>query len=416
MAMEHVQALECTVCGERYEPEGIQYTCPAHEDPLEGVFDVIYDYDVVLDRFDGAVDGDIPTMWKYRAFLPVERDADPVTLNEGGTDLFEAPTLSEHFGVEVRVKDDSRNPTASFKDRASSVSVTKARHHGHEIVICASTGNAAASLAGYAARGGRDCRIFVPESAPAGKLAQPLVYGADVLQVQASYAEAFQLSMDATAEYGWYNRNAGYNPYQVEGKRTAGFEIAEQTREEPADWVVVSVGDGCTIAGVWKGLREFEELGFIDTASKVLGVQAEGASLIHDVFHGDTDPAEVAETLADSIAVARPANLRKAVAAMEESGGDCVTVTDEAILQGEVTLGSTEGLYGEPAAAATVAGLEAALEQGIIDRSESVVLLSSGYGLKDTENARRAAGDPYRVAPDLAEVERIYGAAGAETT
>lgn len=407
--MDHVVALECTVCGERYEPEGIQYTCGNHEEPLEGVFDVIYDYDVVEERFDGEIDGDIPSMWKYRPFLPVEDDADPITLNEGGTDLFDAPQLSEELGVETRVKDDSRNPTASFKDRASSVSVTKARHHGHEIVICASTGNAAASLAGYAARGGLDCRIFVPESAPAGKLAQPLVYGADVLQVQGSYAQAFELSMEATAHYGWYNRNAGYNPYQVEGKRTSGFEIAEQTRDDPADWVVVSVGDGCTIAGIWKGLREFEELGYIDEAPKVLGVQAEGASLIHDVFHGELEPEEVAETLADSIAVAKPANLDKAVNAMRDSGGDCVAVPDQAILDGEVLLGSTEGLYGEPAAAATVAGAEAAIEQGIIDKGESIVLLSSGYGLKDTENARRAAGDPYRIDPSLSEVERIYG-------
>ena len=406
--MDHVAALECTVCGERYEPAGIQYTCERHDDPLEGVFDVIYDYDVILDRFDAAVEGHIPSMWKYRPFLPVEEDADPITLNEGGTDLFETPRLSNELGVDIRVKDDSRNPTASFKDRASSVSVTKANHHGHEIVICASTGNAAASLAGYAARGGLDCRIFVPESAPAGKLAQPLVYGADVLQVQGSYAEAFALSMEATARYGWYNRNAGYNPYQVEGKRTSGFEIAEQTRDVPADWVVVSVGDGCTIAGIWKGLREFAELGFIEEAPKVLGVQAEGASLIHDVFHGEVDPEEVAETLADSIAVAKPANLHKAVNAMEESGGDCVAVPDQAILDGEVLLGSTEGLYGEPAAAATVAGAKVAIEDGIIDRNESVVLLSSGYGLKDTENARRAAGDPYRIDPTLDEVERIY--------
>ena len=408
--MEHVEALECTVCGERYEPSGIQYTCPRHDDPLVGVFDVIYDYDVVLDRFDAAIDGNIPNMWKYRPFLPIETDADPITLNEGGTELFDTPQLSEELGVHVRVKDDSRNPTASFKDRASSVSVTKAKHHDHEIVICASTGNAAASLAGYAARGGLDCRIFVPESAPAGKLAQPLVYGADVLQVQGSYAQAFELSMAATAQYGWYNRNAGYNPYQVEGKRTSGFEIAEQTRNAPADWVVVSVGDGCTIAGIWKGLREFAELGFIDDPPKVLGVQAEGASLIQDVFHGDVDPEEVADTLADSIAVAKPANLHKAVNAMKQSGGDCVTVSDQAILDGEVLLGSSEGLYGEPAAAATVAGAQRAIEDGIIDRNDSVVLLSSGYGLKDTENARRAAGDPYRIDPDLSEVERIYGA------
>jgi len=411
MGMDTVVAFECTVCGETYEPEGVMYTCPNHDDPMEGILDVVYDYDAIHDQFAGAVDGDVPNLWKYRPFLPIEEDADPVTLNEGGTDLFDAPTLSEELGVEVRVKDDSRNPTASFKDRASSVSVTKARHHGHDIVICASTGNAAASLAGYAARGGLDARIFVPETAPEGKLAQPLVYGADVLQIQGTYPEAAELSLQATERYGWYNRNAAYNPFQVEGKRTAGLEIAEQTRDDLPDWVVVSVGDGCTIAGVWKGLKEFEKLGYIDETPRMLGVQAEGAPVIHNAFHGHESEQDKAETLADSIAVSGPANLRKAVTAMEESDGDSVAVSDREILDAELLLGSTEGLFTEPAAAAIVAGVEKALEKGIMDEGESAVVVSSGYGLKDLENAKAAGREPYSLPPDLDEVEKIYGEA-----
>ena len=411
MSMDHVVAFRCTVCGEEYEPEGIMYTCPKHEDPMEGVLDVVYDYDAIHDEFAGSVDGDIPNLWKYRPFLPVEDDAEPITLNEGGTDLFDAPTLSEELGVRVRVKDDSRNPTASFKDRATSVSVTKAKHHGHDIVIAASTGNAAASLAGYAARGGLDARIFVPETAPEGKLAQPLVYGADVLQIQGTYPEASALSLEATERYGWYNRNAAFNPFQVEGKRTAGLEIAEQTRDDLPDWVVVSVGDGCTIAGVWKGLKEFEKLGYIDETPRMLGVQAEGAPVIHNAFHGEGSDKEKAETLADSIAVSGPANLGKAVNAMEESDGDSVAISDQEILDAELLLGSTEGLFTEPAAAAIVGGVKKAREKGIIDEGESAVVVSSGYGLKDIESAKRAGGDPYEIDPDLSEVEAIYGAA-----
>lgn len=413
MVMDTVAALECTVCGERYDPEEIRYTCPKHEGILEGILDVKYDYDEVLDQFEEDVDGNIPSMWKYRAFLPVHEEAEPVTLNEGGTDLFDAPRLSESLGVDVRVKDDSRNPTASFKDRASSVSITKANHFDQDIVVCASTGNAAASMSGYAARAGLDARIFVPGSAPAGKLAQPLVYGADVLQVQGTYDQAAQLSLEVTEQYGWYNRNAAFNPFQVEGKRTAGLEIAEQTRDDLPDWVVVSVGDGCTIAGVWKGLKEFEHLGFIDQAPRMLGVQAEGASIVHETFYGNEDVDEVAETLADSIAVAKPANLRKAVRALEESDGESVLVSDQAILDAEVRLGSTEGLYAEPAAAATVAGVKAALAEGIIGSDESVVVVQSGYGLKDTKNAKRATGEPYKIDPTVDEVERIYGSAGS---
>lgn len=411
MAMDHVTTLECTICGEEYDPDQIIYTCSNHEG-VKGILEVKYDYDVIHDRFDADLDGQIQTQWKYEAFLPVHDDAEPVTLNEGGTDLFDAPQLSDALGVETLVKDDGRNPTGCFKDRASSVSVTKARHYGRDIVICASTGNAAASLSGYAARGGMDCRIFVPGDAPEGKLAQPLVYGADVLAVEGSYDEAYDLSMEATEAYGWYNRNAAVNPFQVEGKRTAGHELAEQSkvRGEVPDWVVFSMGDGCTIAGGWKGFREFHELGYVEDTPKMLGVQAEGASAIHDAFHAHEDIDDIAETIADSIAVGRPRNTIKACRALEESGGTAVLVSDEDILEAEKLLGSTEGIYSEPAGAAPVAGVKAALADGIIEPDETVVVNSTGFGLKDTESAKQATGDVHRVDPDLAEVERIYGA------
>jgi threonine synthase len=411
MALDNVASLECTLCSAEYDPESVVYTCPKHEG-VKGILDVKYDYDVVLDRFDAEIDGTVPTMWKYEAFLPVDTDAEPVTLNEGGTDLFEAPRLSSELGVDLSVKDDGRNPTGCFKDRASSVAVTKARHAGREIVICASTGNAAASLAGYAARAGLDCRIFVPGDAPEGKLAQPLVYGADVLAVEGSYDEAYDLSMAATDEYGWYNRNAAINPFQIEGKRTVGHELAEQTRGDVPDWVVFSMGDGCTIAGAWKGFREFHELGYVEETPKMLGVQAEGASAIHDAFHEHDDVDDLAETVADSIAVGRPRNTVKACRALDESGGASVLVSDDAILDAVTTLGSTEGIYAEPAAATPIAGVRAALEDGIVDRDESVVVCSTGFGLKDTAGANRAAGDPHRIAPELSEVAAFYGDIG----
>jgi threonine synthase len=412
MAMDHVTGLECTLCGARYDPDQIIYTCPEHEG-VRGILEVTYDYDLIDERFDAALDGVIPSQWKYEAFLPVDDDADPVTLNEGGTDLFDAPTLSEALGVTTLVKDDGRNPTGCFKDRASSVSVTKARHAGREVITCASTGNAAASLSGYAARGGLDCRIFVPGSAPEGKLAQPLVYGADVLAVEGSYDEAYDLSVEVTERYGWYNRNAAINPFQVEGKRTAGLELAEQSlvRGEIPDWLVFSMGDGCTIAGAWKGFREFYELGYVDDHPKMLGVQAEGASAIHDAFHGHDDVDDVAETLADSISVGRPRNTVKACRALEESGGTSLLVSDEDILDAEVLLGSTEGIFAEPAAATPVAGVEAALDRGIVSPDDTVVVVSTGFGLKDTEGAKRATGGVERVDPDIAEVERLYGTA-----
>lgn len=296
--MDHVRHLACTLCDATYAPGEVEYTCPEHEG-VKGILDVVYDYDVITERFDADLDGDIRSQWKYRAFLPVPEDADPVTLGEGGTALLDAPRLGSALDIDLRIKDDGRNPTGVLKDRATSVAVTRARHEGRDVVTCASTGNAAASLAGYAARGGLDARIFVPGDAPEGKLAQPLVYGADVLGVEGSYDEAYDLSLEVTERYGWYNRNAAINPYQVEGKRTVGHELAEQTRNATPDWVVMAMGDGCSIAGAWKGFREFHDLGFVDDTPRMLGVQATGARSIHDAFHGHADSDDVADTVAD---------------------------------------------------------------------------------------------------------------------
>ena len=408
--MDHVEALSCTLCGETYDPDQLIYTCPNHEG-VNGILDVEYEYDRVAERFDQPLDGRIDTQWKYRAFLPVADDATPVTLGEGGTPLLDAPRLGDELGVHLRVKDDGRNPTGVLKDRATSVSLTKAREFGRDVVTCASTGNAAASLAGYAARGGMDCRLFVPGDAPGGKLAQPLVYGADVLGVEGSYDEAYDLSMAVTERFGWYNRNAAVNPFQVEGKRTVGHELAEQTQGDVPDWLVFSMGDGCTIAGGWKGFREFRDLGFVDDAPKMLGVQAAGASAIHDAFDAHDDVTGVADTVADSIAVGRPRNTVKACRALEESGGGSVLVSDEDILAGEALLGRTEGIYAEPAGATPVAGVKTAREAGIIEQGESVVVVVTGNGLKDAESAMRAAGEVERIAPDIDDVVERYGRA-----
>lgn len=410
MTMEHVTHLECTICGEEYDPDQIIYTCP-EEEGVNGILEVTYDYEAIHDDFAADLDGSIPSQWKYDAFLPVAADAERITLNEGGTDLFDAPRLSAELGCETLIKDDGRNPTGCFKDRASSIAVTKARHAGRDIITCASTGNAAASLSGYAARGGLDCRIFVPGDAPVGKLAQPLVYGADVLAVNGSYDEAYDLSVEVTDKYGWYNRNAAINPFQVEGKRTVGHELAEQSvvRGSVPDWVVFSMGDGCTIAGAWKGFKEFYDLDYVENYPKMLGVQSEGAPAIHNAFHEHDSVSDIADTMADSIEVARPRNTIKAARALEESGGESVLVSDEAILDAAVTLGSTEGVYAEPAAAASVAGVRKARQNGSIESSDTVVVASTGFGLKDTESARRATSEVTRIDPELSEVEALYG-------
>ncbi|MDR5673513.1 Threonine synthase and cysteate synthase [Halalkaliarchaeum sp. AArc-CO] len=408
MGLPHVRTLECTLCGARYEPDQVIYTCPEH-DGVRGILEVRYDYARIRELFDADLDGNIPSQWKYRAFLPVDPDVSPVTLGEGGTPLLEAPRLGEELGVEIHIKDDGRNPTGVLKDRASSVAVTRARTAGRDVVTCASTGNAAASLSGYAARSGAECRIFVPGDTPEEKLAQALVYGADVLAVEGSYDEAYDLSMAVTDRYGWYNRNAAVNPFQVEGKRTVGHELAEQTRGNVPDWVVFAMGDGCTVAGGWKGFHEFCELGFVDEEPRLLGVQAEGASAIHDAFHGHDDTAAVAETVADSIAVGRPRNTVKACRALEKSDGTAVLVSDEEILAAEKLLGSVEGIYAEPAGAAPIAGIRKARGLGIVDPGDSVVAVVTGHGLKDAEAALEAGGEIESISPSIDDVAARYG-------
>lgn len=326
---------------------------------------------------------------EVRGVLPVHDDVDVVTLNEGGTDLYEAPRLGDELGVRTRIKDDGRNPTGCFNDRASSVAVTKARHAGRDIISCASTGNAAASLAGYAARGGLDCRIFVPGDAPEGKLAQPLVYGADVLGVDGSYDEAYDLSMAVTDACGWYNRNAAVNPFQVEGRRTVGHELAEQTQGDVPDWVVFSTGDGCPITGAWNGFKQFYDLGYVDDHPKMLGVQATDASAVNDAFYGHEDVGAVANTTADSIKVGPPRNTAKACRALEASGGTSVLVSDDSILAAEGLLGSTERIYAEPAAAAPVAGVQKTLREGIVGSGGHP---RRQHGLRLEEFGEREAG------------------------
>ncbi|MDG5774940.1 threonine synthase [Haloarculaceae archaeon H-GB2-1] len=397
--MDSVVALACTRCGRRHDPDSVTYTCPEH-DGVTGILDVVYDYEGLADRLPDSLPDGVADMWDFAPLLPVG-DGPVVSMGEGGTPLLDAPTLSEALGVATLVKDETGNPTGSTKDRGSSVVVTRARQEGRDVVTCASTGNAAASLAGYAARGDLDCRIFVPANVPEGKAVQPLVYGADVLAVDGDYDDAYDLCRTVARRRDWYNRSAAMNPYAMEGKRTLGHELALQGGDD-LDWVVLPVGNGCTLAGTWKGLREFERLGLLDDAPAMLGVQAAGSSAVHDRFH-DREPSP-GETTADSIDVGTPHNAGKACDALVESEGTSVTVTDDAILDAAKTLGGTEGIYAEPASAATVAGVREALERGIVDPSDAVAVVATGTGFKDVASARRRIDDVESVPADPASV------------
>ena len=286
------------------------------------------------------------THWRYHELLPIEPDASVFSWPVGGSPILESPRLAAWAGVGgLRLKDDSRNPTLSFKDRASSVGVLHALQQGSVRIACASTGNAASSLAGYAAMAQLPATIFIPERAPEAKVAQMHLYGADVRRVLGSYDQAYELCNQQCEAHGWYNRNCAINPYLIEGKKTCGLEIAEQTKSDPPDWVVVSVGDGCSIAGIAKGLWEMHELGFIERLPRILGVQAAGMDPLARAFESDELPAEFpGETLADSIDVPTPRNWRKAVQRVRQLQGTFVRVADEDILDAMRACGSQADL------------------------------------------------------------------------
>ncbi len=408
-----VTGLACIVCGREY-PAGNVLTCDRCG-PADGILEVRYDYGAAaktLTRENLALRR--RDHWRYREVLPVGPDVAVPPLSVGWTPVLDAPRLAAHLGVaRLVVKDDGRNPTASFKDRASSVGVAKAVEFGYDTVACASTGNAASSLAGMSASVGLRSFIFVPQRAPEPKVAQLLLFGATVLRVRGTYDQAYDLCMQATAAHGWYNRNCAVNSYLVEGKKTAGLEMGEQLGEALPDWVAVSVGDGCTIAGVWRGLREMHTLGFIPRLPRLLAVQAEGSPAVARQFRAVGEPplAEYpAATVADSICVGVPRNWRKAVRAVRESGGTFVTVTDEAILDAIGYTPRLTGVFGEPAGVAALAGIAAARRDGVIAAGESVLALITGNGLKDIRTAISVAGAPHDLDPTLEALDRVLAA------
>lgn len=406
--MEFVTGLRCVFCGRVFPPRRL-FTCPACG--IQGILDVLYNYRAVARRLTRRALAGRPerSQWRYRELLPIRAESAVPDLAVGGTPLTPAPALARHLGIHrLWLKDDGRNATGSMKDRASAVGVVKAREARKKIIACASTGNAASSCAGMAASLGLRSVIFVPQRAPEPKVAQLLIFGATVLRVRGSYEQAFQLCQQACEKWGWYNRNSGINPYLVEGKKTVGLEIGEQLAWEAPDWVAVSVGDGCTIAGVWKAFAEMKALGLMERTPRLLGVQAEGAAPVTACFQsGEALRPVEPRTIADSIAVGVPRNWKKAVLAVGESGGAMINVSDDEILEAMRYTGRLAGVFAEPAAATAVAGLRRAAAEGMVARRASAVAIITGNGLKDTQAARSAAGQPFEIPPDGAGLDDI---------
>jgi threonine synthase len=416
--------LKCTICGAEYGVDEVTYVCPRHGD--DGILDVIYDYDRIGQRF---TPGQLATcenrsIWRYLPLLPVDAElarqlAEGTLLGQvGWTPLYPAPRLAHPLGLRhLWVKDDSRQPTASFKDRASAIAVIKARERGSEVITTASTGNAAAALAGLCAAVDQRNVIFVPRTAPQAKVAQLLAFGSTVLLVDGTYDQAFELCLEAARAYGWYNRNTAYNPYMSEGKKTAAYEMCEQlaaplSATEVAttnplcapDAIFIPVGDGCIISGIHKGLRDLAALGWIDHMPRLIGVQAAGSSPLVSAWEQGLEGWEMqpveAHSIADSIVAGLPRDRIKALRAVRETDGAFIRVSDEQILEAIPVLAQGCGVFAEPAAAAAYAGLVQAVERGLVSPDDRIVVLATGSGLKDIASVMKAVGQPLVVPPD----------------
>ncbi|HLG14695.1 MAG TPA: threonine synthase [Blastocatellia bacterium] len=403
---------KCVECGGEHVAGKVKYVCPA----CGGNLEVVYDYDRVaaqLSRDSLATDRNF-TMWRYRPLLPIE-DTSPVPpLTVGWTPIYDCGRLAREFGVrQLLIKDEGRNPTASLKDRPSALAVVKAIESGSRVVTTASSGNAGSALAGMCASVGIRSVIFVPAYAPPAKIAQLQIYGATVVLVEGSYDEAYDLCLEASRRYGWYQRSTGFNPFTREGKKTAALEIAEQLNWDVPDKVFVGVGDGNIISGIWKGFRDLKALGIIDHLPQMIGVQAEGGSAIVDAANGDGVVREgPAHTIADSINVGRPRDATMAVRAVRESGGRGVKVSDDDLVAAIARLARATGVFAEPAGAACFAGFVKMCEHGEVTSTDRVLLLVTGNGLKDIDSARRAMNEPLRVRRDFDEVEDCLARAG----
>lgn len=401
--------LRCVHCGKVYDPADVKYTCPVCGNRL-GTLEVIYDEFPQVEKFDLEHRG----IWAFSDFLPLNPNHFEVPLLVGNTPIYEKKELAHELGLsDLYVKDDGRNPTASYKDRASAMAIAKAKELGISTIYCASTGNAASSLSGLAAASQMKSVIFVPNSAPEAKITQLLVYGAMVIAVDGSYDEAFDLSMEVGEEFGWYCRNSAVNPYLLEGKKTGAMEAAYQLNWKIPDVAMVSVGDGTVVSSIYKGFSDLKKAKLIDKIPMIIGVQAEGANAVMRTFNSGKfdNPVDIkAHSMADSISVGKPRDVLKACEYVKKSGGKFISVSDDEIGNAIVELARKTGVFAEPAGATSYAGLKKIKNEL---KAKSVIIFVTGNGLKDINSVKSFVNKVHTVKPNREEAKEALKDAGA---
>lgn len=402
---------ECINCKSTYSIDEIVYFCRKCGDILEIKFEA-------AELEDGTKTNDWKhtplSVWRYRPFMPIHEATRQVTLGEGGTGLHRSERLCREVGIKkLYIKNEGENPTGSFKDRGMTIGVTKAVELGARHVICASTGNTSAALAAYAARAGIRCTVLIPSGKIAyGKLSQAMIHGAKVLQVKGNFDEALEFVLKLAENHKDIYLLNSINPFRIEGQKSLGYEICEQLNNEAPDRIIIPVGNAGNISAVWKGLKEFYELGYIKKLPKMTGIQAQGSAPIAQAIKSGSDkivPIEKPETIATAIRIGAPVSWKKAVNAIRESYGTAETVTDDEILDAQKTLARTDGIFVEPASASSIAGLKKLIRKGIVMTDEKVVCITTGHGLKDPDTAITQSEKPIEVDAEITAIETALG-------
>ncbi|MBP7652867.1 threonine synthase [Candidatus Dependentiae bacterium] len=402
-----IKYLKCFVCGHEMIPKKKVYIC----EKCGGNLEVILNYKEIKKNFKKSdlLKNKKFDIWRYEPLLPVNNLNLIPPVQIGGTPLYDSIKLAKDIGVKkLFLKDDGKNPSASFKDRAGAIALLNALENNEKVICGASTGNAASSMACLTATTSIKTIIFVPQTAPKAKIAQLLVFGAKVIMVKGTYDDAFDLCIKASNEFGWYNRNTGYNPYTREGKKTCSFEIAEQLNWNVPDKIFVPVGDGNIISGVWKGWKDLYSIGFIKKLPQIIGCQAQFSNSVQKAVDGDGKIRPVSgKTVADSISVSIPRDGLGAVKAIKESGGFAITVTDKEILDAIKTVARGASIFGEPAGVTSIACLKKSVRLKKINKNDVVAALITGNGLKDVESAMKCVGQPFLINPDLKSLKSV---------
>ena len=419
---KYIKYLKCCRCGKIYDYDAKPVIC---ENKDLGRLDIYYDYEALKEFYtkEYVMKRPLINQWKYFDLLPPKNEVNIVSLGEGATPLIKANRLAEVLGIkELYLKDETRNPTASFKDRGMSVAVSVAKEFGFKRAVTASSGNAAAALAAYAAKAGIEVYAFVIEQAGYGKIAQLLFYGAKVFRVRGLGKEdpTVKLMREAYEKFGFYPSPSfgPYNPYQIEGPKTISYEIIEQMNWEVPDWVFVPVGAASLLTGVWKGFKDYLNLGLIDRLPHLFAVQSTGNPPFVRAFKEKQDPFNIRpwpkpHTIAWGLEDPYPWDGDAGLRALDETKGYAEEVPDEKILEAMKLLARYEGIFAEPSGAASLAGLMAAIDEGIIDKSDKIVVLVTGHGLKDPDVVKEVMGDAPTISADLGEfrdaLKRYYG-------